>query len=174
MTFNLDEALEILSRSPESLRSLLSGLSNGWIQHNEGPETWTPYDVLGHLVNAEQSNWMPRLNMILEHGERQSFEAFDRFAHFKTSEGQSIDDLLAAFAQIRAQNLNVLRSYALTEQDLNKTGTHPEFGQVKLSELLATWVVHDLSHIRQIVRTMAKQYESEVGPWKAYLSIFQT
>lgn len=172
MTFKLEEALEILSRTPATLKALLSGLSEPWIMSNEGPETWTPYDVVGHLINAEQTNWMARANIIINYGESQGFKPFDRFAHFETSKGKSLDDLLEAFAQIRAQNLNVLRNFGLTEQDFEKTGMHPEFGQVKLRELLATWAVHDLGHIRQIVRTMAKQYENEVGPWKAYLSIF--
>ena len=173
MTFKLQEAIEVLSRVPASLKALLLGLSNNWVDNNEGPKTWSPYDVVGHLINAEKTNWMVRVKAILDYGENHPFEPFDRFAQFKASQGKSLGELLEEFAILRKQNIMILREYGLTKEDFEKTGKHPEFGKVKLSELLATWVVHDLSHIRQIVRTMAKQYETEVGPWKAYLSILQ-
>ena len=129
--------------------------------------------MVGHLINAEKTNWLTRAKAILEHGETRRFEPFDRFAHFETSKGKTIDDLLEEFAAARQQNIAALHELKLSEDDLQKTGTHPEFGRVSLGELLATWVVHDLSHIRQITRTMAKQYAREVGPWQAYLSILQ-
>ncbi len=173
MMFKLEEAIEILSRTPASLKTLLLGLSSNWVDKNEGHETWSPYDVVGHLINAEKTNWMTRAKAILDYGENHPFEPFDRFAQFKASQGKPLEELLEEFAVLRGQNMVILREYGLAEGDFEKTGKHPEFGKVKLSELLATWVVHDLSHIKQIVRTMAKQYETEVGPWKAYLSILQ-
>ncbi|MEM7735307.1 MAG: DinB family protein [Deinococcota bacterium] len=173
MATQLAEALEILSRTPDTLTSLVQGLSPKWLNGTEGPETWSPYDVVGHMVNAETTNWMVRLNIILDHGESKPFTPFDRFAHKQTSQGKSVEMLLQEFARLRQQNMDTLRSYNLTEADFETLGQHPEFGQVKLGELLATWVVHDLSHIRQIVRVMAKQYTVEVGPWQAYLPIFK-
>lgn len=173
MEFKLDEALEILSRTPGTLKGLLAGLSANWVNSTEGPDTWSPYDVVGHLISAEKTNWMLRVNSILEHGKSRTFVPFDRVAHFETSKGKSLDSLLAEFAALHKQNIQKLRDLDLSEQDLEKLGGHPEFGDVRLSELLATWVVHDLSHIRQIVQTMARQYETEVGPWRAYLSIFK-
>ncbi|MCA9837897.1 MAG: DinB family protein, partial [Trueperaceae bacterium] len=171
MTFKIEEALEILSRTPATLSALLSGLSDNWTKTNEGPETFSPYDVVGHLIEAEKNLWMVRANSILEYGETKPFTPFDRFAHYESSKGKSLETLLEEFAALRNDSLETLRDTAFTSEDLAKTGTHPEFGSVKLAELLATWVVHDLSHIRQIVRTMTKQYSEAVGPWKAYLSV---
>lgn len=173
MTKKLAEAIEVLERTPSTITALLSGLSSHWTEGLEGPETWSPYDVVGHLVNAEKSNWLVRLNTILDEGEGKIFDPFDRFAHFETSKGHTLEELLEEFANLRKQNIQILQELGLTEDHFEKVGLHPEFGKVKLGELLATWVVHDLSHIRQIVRTMAKQYETEVGPWKAYLSVFK-
>ena len=173
MKFELSEAADILARTPDTLHVLLEGLSSAWLLNTEGDETWSPYDVIGHLLNAESEAWMVRLDRILEHGEDKAFLSFDRFAHFETSKGKSLEELLEAFSVLRKENVQKLYDLKLSEQDFETMGKHPAFGQVKLRELLATWVVHDLSHIRQIVRTMAKQYETEVGPWKAYLSVFQ-
>jgi hypothetical protein len=171
MNYKLEEAVEVLSRTPNVIRALLAGLSGPWTHNNEGPETWSPYDVVGHLIHAEESNWIPRAKGILYHHEDYAFEPFNRFAMFEKSKGKTLETLLDEFAKLREQNLVALREFKLTERDLEKTGIHPEFGRVKLRELLATWVVHDLSHLRQIARTMARQYETEVGPWKAFLSI---
>lgn len=173
MAFNLAEAVEVLSRTPDTLTALLKGLSPHWINSTEGAETWSPYDVVGHLINAETTNWLVRVSNILDNGENKPFEPFDRFAHFETSKGKSLGELLEEFSTLRKQNIQTIRDYGFSEEDFEKLGRHPEFGKVKLSELLSTWVVHDLSHIRQIVKTMAKQYETDVGPWQAYLSIFQ-
>lgn len=173
MNFNLEEAIDLLSRTPALLKALLNGLSDNWVNTNEGPETWSPYDVVGHLINAEKTNWIPRAKMILNEGDSRPFESFDRFAMFETSQGKRLEDLLEEFAALREQNILTLRAFKLTENDFEKVGNHPDLGKVTLKELLSTWVVHDLSHTRQIVRTMAKQYETGVGPWKAYLSIFQ-
>ena len=171
MKFNLEEALELLARTPAVLNPLLNSLSDNWTNKNEGLDTWSPYDVIGHLVNAEKTNWLPRAKLILDEGESRPFEPFDRFAMFETSQGKTLQSLLEEFARLREQNLQTLRQFKLTENDFEKVGHHPDLGEVTLKELLATWVVHDLSHLRQIVRTMAKHYETEVGPWKAYLSI---
>jgi hypothetical protein len=173
MNYNLEEAVDVLSRTPSVLKALLGNLSQSWTRSNEGAETWSPYDVVGHLIHAEKTNWLPRAKGILSHGGDYSFEPFNRVAMFEESKGKTLEALLEEFAKLREQNLLTLREFKLTETDLEKTGIHPEFGKVKLRELLATWVVHDLSHLRQIVRTMAKQYETAVGPWKTYLSIFR-
>ena len=172
MNFNLNEAIVLLSRTPALLNALLECLSDNWVSQNEGPETWSPYDVVGHLIAAEKTNWIPRVKVILE-GDGHSFEPFDRFAMFETSQGKRLESLLGEFTTLREHNITTLREFKLTENDFEKTGNHPDLGEVTLKQLLATWVVHDLSHTRQIVRTMAKQYETEVGPWKAYLSILK-
>ena len=171
MLFNLDQALEILTRTPAVLSSLLSGLSSEWTMNNEGEQTWSPFDVLGHLIHGERTDWVPRLKIILQSGEAETFPSFDRFAQFEDSKGKSLAELLATFADLRAQSLATLASLNLTTEDLDKRGMHPALGSVRLEELLATWVVHDLSHLTQITRTMAKQYSDAVGPWKAYLSV---
>ncbi len=173
MKFNLDDAIEVLSRTPSVLNAMLAGLPDEWTKQNEGPETWSPYDVVGHLAHGERTDWIARLKMILEYGESRTFEPFDRFAQFEESKGKTLDELLDEFTAARERNLAVLREWALTGDDLEKTGRHPEFGSVKLRELLATWTVHDLAHLAQIARTMAKQYGTEVGPWTAYLSILK-
>jgi len=174
MLFNLDHAIEILTRTPIVLDSLLSGLASEWTEHNEGEQTWSPYDVLGHLIHGERTDWVPRLKIILQFGEAETFPPFDRFAQFEESNGKSLAELLATFAELRMQSLASLASLNLTAEDLGKRGTHPALGSVRLEELLATWVVHDLSHLTQITRTMAKQYGDAVGPWKAYLSVLNT
>jgi uncharacterized damage-inducible protein DinB len=171
MDFQLDQAKEVLRRTPATLNSLLHDLPNDWVLSNEGPDTWSPYDVVGHLIQGEENDWIPRARIILEHGESRPFEPFDRIAMFEKSRGKSLLELLARFDQLRGESLQQLDRLNLTPEMLAKRGTHPEFGVVTLSELLSTWVVHDLGHIGQIVRVMAKQYRIAVGPWKTYLPV---
>ena len=171
MEFEPTEAIAILQRTPATLNSLLRDLPETWLVQNEGPETWSPYDVIGHLIHGEGTDWIPRAKIILEHGETRAFEPFDRVAMFDESKGKSIGELLDTFARLRAENLRELQSMNLTPEMLDKRGRHPELGVVTLKQLLSTWVVHDLGHIRQVVRVMSKQYGASVGPWKAYLSI---
>ena len=171
MEFEFAHAIEILERTPATLNALLRNLPESWLVQNEGPETWSPYDVVGHLIHGDETDWIPRAQIILEHGEERAFEPFDRVAMFEESKGKSIVELLDTFAQLRAENLRELESMNLTSNLLDKRGRHPELGVVTLKQLLSTWVVHDLGHIRQVVRVMSKQYGEAVGPWKAYLSI---
>jgi hypothetical protein len=169
--FVLDEAVAILSRTPATLDSMLRGLSERWLHAHEGGETWSPFDVLGHLIHGERTDWLPRVKMILEQGDSRAFPSFDRFAQFEASKGQSLVSLLDTFAAVRRQSLEGLAAANLTEADLDRWGRHPVFGPVTLRQLLATWVAHDLDHIVQISRVMARQYTDEVGPWRAYLRI---
>ncbi len=169
--FNLKDATEILERTPAVLTSLLSSLSDGWIYNNEGDESWSPYAIVGHLIHGEKNDWILRAKTILEYGEDKPFEPFDRFAQFKDSEGKTLNDLLEEFAKLRNENIDMLNKLNLDENDFNKKGIHPELGSVTLKQLLSTWVVHDLSHIRQISRVMAKQYKNEIGPWETYLPV---
>ncbi len=171
MELDLNDATAVLSRTPAVLGVWLEGLPRGWIMENEGPGTWSPYDVLGHLIHGELTDWIPRTRIILEHGEARAFEPFDRFAQFKESEGKRLEDLLAEFAILRAENLAILRELNLSRADLDRIGLHPELGRVNLRQLLATWVAHDLGHLVQIARTLAGQYGQAVGPWKKYLSV---
>ncbi len=171
MDFDLSQAVEILQRTPQTLRALLQGLPAGWTSNNEGPGTWSPYDVLGHLIHGEKTDWIGRARRILDHGESRTFEPFDRFAQFRDSEGKSLEDLLEEFAERRAQSLGTLRALALTPEQLELKGRHPELGVVTLGQLLATWVAHDLGHVAQITRVMARQYGDQVGPWRAYLPV---
>ncbi len=173
MEFLLKHAVEVLEKTPQTLRSLLGGLSDPWILTNEGPDTWSPYDVVGHLIHGEETDWIPRAKIILEHGEAQTFIPFDRFAFFEKSKGKTLLELLDTFARLRKENLRVLEELQLESQHFELKGTHPEFGTVTLGQLIVTWVVHDLDHIEQIVRTMAAQYRDNAGPWKAYLSILK-
>lgn len=170
--FKLDEAVTILERTPASLRVLLAGLPESWLRATEGEGTWSPYDVIGHLVHGERTDWIPRARHILA-GEERPFAPFDRTAQFTESRGQSVDELLAKFAELRRENIATLAGMSLTSADLSRTGRHPELGEVTLAQLLATWVVHDLDHVCQIARVMAKAYAGEVGPWSAYLSILR-
>jgi hypothetical protein len=171
MNFTLEKSYEILERTPTVLRTLLSGLSDDWIMNNEGPETFSPYDVMGHLIHGEKTDWRERTVMILEHGTEKTFVPFDRFAQFEASKGKSLTDLIDDFEKLRLDSLTWLKSLNLTEEDFNKKGTHPALGQVTLRQLLSTWVIHDLTHIAQITRVMAKQYKSEIGPWIEYFRI---
>lgn len=173
MEFQLKHALEILEQTPQILHSLIGGLSDPWILTNEGPDTWSPFDVVGHLIHGEETDWIPRGKIILEHGETQTFTPFDRFAFFEKSKGKTLHELLETFARLRKENLRVLEELKLEPSQFELKGTHPEFGPVTLGQLIATWVVHDLDHIEQIVRTMAAQYRNNTGPWKAYLSILK-
>jgi hypothetical protein len=173
MKFRVDDALAVLSRTPATLRSMLEGLPAEWTENNEGPDSWSPYDVVGHLIHGERTDWMGRARVILEAGEEREFEPFDRFAMFEESRGKTLEELLDAFERLRERNLHDLRALSLKADDLGRRGRHPELGGVTLGQLLATWVVHDLGHIAQISRTMAKQYRDEVGVWRAYLPVLE-
>ena len=172
MKLNIIKALEILQQTPNTLISLLNDLSKEWILANEGEKTWSSYDVIGHLIHGEKTDWIPRLNIILLN-EDKNFIPFDRFAQFENSKGKTIHELLFEFKKLRIQNIKYLESLKLSEEQLKLTGIHPEFGSITVRELLATWVTHDLGHIAQISRVLAKQYAAEVGPWKAYVSILK-
>jgi len=154
-------------------RELLGDLPNRWTHAIEGPETWSPYDVVGHLVHSERTNWMPRVEHLLGHGDSVPFPPFDREAMFAASQGRLLGELLETFERLRTESLNRLTALRLTDADLSRTGRHPEFGVVTLGQHLSTWVAHDLGHISQIVRVMARQYTDAVGPWRAYLSILK-
>lgn len=173
MNFTLTKSLEILERTPDVLNSLLQNLSYDWTSNNEGGETWSAYDIVGHLIHGEKTDWIPRAEIILSGKPDKSFERFDRFAQFKESKGKSLTVLLDEFKRLRKKNLAYLRSKKLTDKNLEEKGVHPDFGEVTLSQLLSTWVVHDLNHIAQIARVMAKQYKEEVGPWIKYLGILK-
>ncbi len=172
MNFNLDKSILILERTPVVLEQLLSGLPDDWTKNNEGGDTWSPYDVLGHLIHGERTDWMARLKIILN-GSHETFPVFNRTAMFEESKGKSLGDLLTEFKSVRAENLKTLRSLGLTEKDFDRTGIHPKFGEVKLRQLLSTWTIHDLTHIAQIARVMAKQYKQEIGPWLEYMRLVQ-
>jgi len=171
MEFDLEQAVAVLSRTPATLKAMLEALPRNWVETNEGAETWSPFDVIGHLIHGERTDWIQRAQIILEHGEARPFDPFDRFAQFEESKGKTLEELLDEFAALREQNLVTLGKLKIGATELGKTGQHPALGRVTLKELLATWVTHDLDHIAQIARTMAKQYASEVGPWQAYITI---
>ncbi len=171
IAYKLTESIEILSRTPLVLESLLQHLPIAWAWNNEGKDTFSPFDVVGHLIHGEKTDWVARMEIILSDKPDKIFERYDRFAQFKDSEGKTLNQLLAEFKTLREKNLEILKSKNLQEDDLLKTGTHPSFGPVTLQQLLATWTVHDLSHIAQITRVMCKQYKEEVGPWVNYLPI---
>ena len=174
MKFTLEDSIEILRRTPSVLRSMLQGLNSPWIHNNDGPNTRSPHDIVGHLIHGELTDWIPRTKIILQSGESKTFPPFDRFAQEKASQGKNLNQLLAEFESLRKQNIVILTELKLDEQQLLLTGQHPDLGKVTLQELLSTWVVHDLSHINQISRVMARNYKNEVGPWKAYISIMNT
>jgi uncharacterized damage-inducible protein DinB len=163
--------MQILERTPRTLTCLLQDLPLEWTQANEGPETWSAIDVLGHLIHGDETDWIARARIILEHGETRAFAPFDRLAQFTRFRGWTLEALLERFADVRATNLATLEGWSLTREQLARRGRHPDFGTVTLSQLLATWVVHDLGHIAQITRVMAKQYGDAAGPWKAYLPV---
>jgi hypothetical protein len=171
MEFQLGQATEILRRTPATLNSLLRHLPEEWTLATEGPETWSPFDVVGHLIHGEEADWIPRARIILEHGERRAFEPFDRQAMFEKSRGKTLGELLDRFERLRGESLKELEGMSLTPELLARRGTHPELGAVTLSQLLSAWVVHDLGHVGQIVRVLAKQYGEAVGAWRLYLSV---
>jgi hypothetical protein len=171
MKFSLNKSIEILERTPKVISSLLEHLSDDWTMQNEGPDTWGPFDVVGHLIHCEKTDWMPRAKIILEQGEAIPFKPFDRFAQYEDSKGKTLADLLDEFASRRAENLAQLNLLNLTEPDFEKTGIHPSLGKVSLKNLLATWTAHDLGHIAQITRVMAKLYKDETGVWAGHLGI---
>ena len=173
MNFNLANAIELLQRTPMVLETLLNGLSKDWTSINEGKDTWSPYDVVGHLIIADKTDWMPRLEIILSSQTDKTFPAFDRFAQFQESQGKNLSQLLNEFNNIRKESIENLKSRNLTQDDLQKTGVHPALGNATLQQLLATWVAHDMDHIFQIVRVMAKHYKEDVGPWVEYLRILK-
>ncbi|TKD72262.1 DinB family protein [Pseudalkalibacillus hwajinpoensis] len=173
MNFNLNEAIEVLERTPKTLEGLLNGLSDGWLQTNEGEGTWNVSEVVDHLIEGEKTNWIPRLEMILREGVNKPFPPFDRYAHLTNVAESSIDQKLAEFKKVRAESISNLHGRLELESQFELTGLHPAFGEVKLSELLSTWVVHDLTHISQIVRVMSERYRTDVGPWEEYLGVLK-
>ena len=173
MEFQLNDAIAILSRTPAVLDALLRDLPESWTCSNEGPKTFSPWDVVGHLIHGEETDWIPRAQIILAHGEARAFTPFDRFGHYQKCAGKSLNEMLDTFARLRRQSLDTLKQMNLTPEKLALRGTHPELGAVTMAQLLATWTAHDLSHIGQIVRVMAKQYAGAVGPWKAYMKVMQ-
>ena len=173
MNYTKEQAIEILERTPAVLKSLLAGISNDWVMNNEGPETFSPYDVVGHLIHGEKTDWVVRAKIILQHGVNKPFDPYDRFAQYEESKGKSLQQLLDEFDEVRKQNIEWLQSCPLTEQDLERKGMHPVLGEVTLRNLLSTWVVHDLTHVAQVTRVMAKQYKGEMGPWPEFFRILQ-
>ena len=173
MEFNLDNALALLDRTPSVLSTLLRGLPDAWTACNEGETTWSPLDVVAHLLYTDHSNWMPRARLILESGESKPFAPFNRFGHRDERQGKSLDQLLDAFAHLRSQNLAALRALDLSAVDLERRGQHPALGAATLSQLLASWTVHDLTHLHQLTRVLAHQYREAVGPWNKFLGVLQ-
>jgi hypothetical protein len=173
MKFQINEAVEILSNTPLVLTSLLGNLSDVWTESVGNTADWSPFDIVGHYLNAEETDWIPRAEIILKQGDDPTFEPFDRFAQFENSRGKTLAELLETFAERRIESLSTLKSWNLTAEQLNLKGSHPELGTVTLEQLISTWVVHDLTHIRQISIVMAKKYADNVGVWKEYLSILK-
>ena len=171
MEYQYEQAVEILRRTPATLMALLGGLPEAWTRSTEGPDTWSAYDIVGHLLHGEEGDWMGRTHIILEQGEQRPFDSVNRTAMFEKYQGYSLDQLLAAFEQARAENLATLSELQITPEKLALKGTHPAQGTVTLGQLLAAWVVHDLNHTGQIVEVLAQQYAEAVGPWRAYLAI---
>jgi len=170
---NLPDTIALLTRTPATLNSLLRDLPETWTSKNEGENTWSAFDIVGHLIHGERTDWMPRAKMILKFGESQAFEPFDRWGQVRETQGKSLPQLLDEFASLRSENLNELRALNLRQEDLARRGRHPALGAVTLSELLSTWAVHDLTHLHQISRVMAHQYREPVGPWSKYLGVLQ-
>jgi len=173
MNFSLSKSIEILERTPDVLITMLQNISPDWTSNNEGGETWSAYDIIGHLIHGEKTDWIPRMEIILSDKQDKKFELFDRFAQFEQSKGKSLIQLLDEFKSLRQKNIELLCSKKLTDKDLAEIGIHPAFGEITLCQLLSTWTVHDLNHIAQISRVMAKQYKTDVGPWVEYLRILQ-
>ncbi len=173
MKFQIEKAVEILSQTPATVKSLLGNLSADWIENAPDSETWSPFDIVGHLINGEETDWIPRAEIVLGQGENRTFNPFDRFAQFEKSKGKTLNELIETFAASRMKNLEILREMNLTEEKLKLKGIHPELGEVTLEQLLATWTVHDLNHIKQLATALACKYAENVGVWKEYLSILQ-
>jgi uncharacterized damage-inducible protein DinB len=171
VNFALDNALPVLRATPQVLRAWLGSLPDGWVHSNEGPDTWSAYDIVGHLIHGERTDWIPRLELLLAHGDSRPFTPFDRLAQFRESQGKSLEELVDLFAELRRTNVGRLESQRLQPSDFARRGLHPELGPVTLGQLLATWVAHDLNHLAQIARVMARQYTDAVGPWVEYLPI---
>jgi DinB superfamily len=171
VNIRLEDAIPVLERTPAALEAMLGGLPEAWLLADEGPDTFSPRDVVGHLIHGEETDWLPRVRIILEHGESVPFTPFDRFAFRTRSAGRSTTVLLETFAELRRANLDQLRALALDVPALARTGTHPALGRVTLGQLLAAWVVHDLGHLKQVARAMARQYREAVGPWREYLTV---
>jgi DinB family protein len=169
--FDLSEAVAVLTRTPATLDALLRGMPDAWGRCNEGNDTWNAFDILGHLISGERTDWMPRVRILLEQGTARTFDPFDRLAQFKESRDQSLDQRLDEFARLRGENLAALQKLNLQPEDLGREGKHPEFGVVTLAQLLATWAAHDLTHLHQLSRVMAHQYREAVGPWSVYLGV---
>lgn len=171
MNFDINKSIDILQRTPAVLESLLENISDDWVFSNEGPDTFSPFDVLGHLVHGEKTDWIARMEIILSESSNKTFEPFDRFAQFEESKGKTINQLLSEFKLLRNKNIEILKAKNFIESDFSKIGIHPSLGEVTLKDLLATWTVHDLGHIAQVTRVMSKCYKEEVGPWLDYLPI---
>ena len=171
MEFDLTVSLEVLEHTPHTLGALLAGLSPEWTDASEDAETWSPYVIVGHLIHGERTDWIPRAQIILAQGAQRRFTPYDRFAQFRESQGRSLAALLEEFARLRAQNVTTLAGWRLTDAQLALEGEHPDFGPVTLRQLLSTWVAHDLGHVAQVARVMARQYRDAVGPWRAYLPV---
>jgi hypothetical protein len=171
MDFDLAASVAVLEKTPQALRAMLDGLPDAWIHASEGPDTFSPYDVVGHLLHGERTDWIARASIILEQGADRRFAPYDRFAQARESKGKSLAQLLDEFAAARDANIRTLRSWSLSEEQLSLEGEHPKFGAVSLRQLLSTWTAHDLSHVAQIARVMAKQYRDAVGPWREFLPI---
>lgn len=174
MDFELNQAIEVLKRTPGVLTAILDGLSRPWLKGRYGDATFSPFDVVGHLIRGEKTDWIPRLRLILEHRDKVAFPPFDRYAMYEASKGKSITELLAEFATRRGENLAFLESLNLREEQLGWCGMHPVIGRVSIRQLLATWVAHDLNHVHQIAKAMAYQYKDAVGPWRAHLGVLPT
>jgi hypothetical protein len=170
MKFNIEQAIQILERTPAVVSTLLKGLDDDWVMQNEGGETWSAYDIIGHYIHGEKTDWIGRMKIILGDGDKH-FKPFNRFAQFEESKGKTLDQLLGEFEVLRKENLAVLKGISFTDEMFDRTGIHPKFGEVTLRQLLSTWVVHDLTHIHQLSRVLAKQYEQEVGPWYEFLGV---
>jgi hypothetical protein len=171
MGFDLQQAIALLSRTPSTINALLRDLPQTWTLRNEGGKTWSPFDIVGHLIHGERTDWMARARIILQHGESRPFDPFDRLAQEQESQGKSLGELLDEFTRLRYENLNALRAMNLHPEDFERRGRHPALGVVTLSQLLATWAVHDMTHLHQLSRVMAYQYRDVVGPWSAYLGV---
>ena len=171
--FSLTDAVAILTRTPATLNALLRGLPDVWVRSNEGQDTWNAFDIMGHMIVGERTDWIPRVRIILETGEARPFDSFDRFAQSRENPNRSLEQLLDEFTRLRGENLAALQALNLQPEDLKRRGKHPALGVVTLSQLLSTWAVHDLTHIHQLSRVMAHQYRDAVGPWSAYLGVLK-